>query len=128
MPDRFTVPPLQSDVEPPPAESLDVPDITSSLRSLMVRKMGIVRDGRGLEEARRDVDFWCRYVLGRQFQTKAGLELQNLLTIARLMIGSALERDESRGVHFRSDFPSRDNDRWRRHLACPPLFPAARAT
>jgi L-aspartate oxidase len=44
-----------------------------------------------------------------------------LLTIARLMIGSALAREESRGVHFRSDFPRRDDERWQRHLTCAAL-------
>jgi L-aspartate oxidase len=34
-----------------------------------------------------------------------GWELQNMLLAARLMIASALARIESRGVHFRSDFP-----------------------
>jgi len=48
-----------------------------------------------------------------------GWELQNLLTIARLMIWSALQRQESRGVHFRGDFPQRDDAHWQRHLACP---------
>jgi len=33
------------------------------------------------------VDFWCRYVLPRTFRRPVGLELQNLLTVARLMIG-----------------------------------------
>ena len=94
--------------------------MTASLRGLMVRKMGIVRDRSRLEEAERDVGFWCGYVLTREFETRAGWELQNLLTIARLMIVAALARDESRGTHFRSDFPSRDDARWGlRHVASP---------
>ena len=78
----------------------------------MVRKMGIVRDKARLEEAATDVDFWCRYVLSREFKDRAGWELQNLLTVARLMIASAQARDESRGTHFRSDYPARDDSRW----------------
>jgi L-aspartate oxidase len=120
MPDRFTVPPLAARFEPERDGRLDVADITNSLRSLMVRKMGIVRERGGLESAGHDVAFWCRYVLGREFATRSGWELQNLLTIARLMIHSAQQREESRGVHFRSDFPQRDDARWARHLACPP--------
>jgi L-aspartate oxidase len=85
----------------------------------MVRNMGVVRDRAGLEEARQVVDFWCRYVLAREFDSRAGWELQNLLTIARLMIGAALEREESRGVHYRSDFPARDDSHWQRHVVCP---------
>jgi L-aspartate oxidase len=117
VPDTFAVPPVSFFGEPAPADALDVADITNSLRSLMVRRMGITRDRGGLEQAERDVAFWCRYVLEREFRTRDGWELQNLLTIARLMIGSALARAESRGVHFRSDFPARDDGHWARHLA-----------
>jgi L-aspartate oxidase len=99
---------------------LDVADITNSLRSLMVRKMGIVRDRPRLLEAQEDVAFWCRYVLNRTFDSRPGWELQNLLTIARLMIGAALEREESRGTHYRRDFPQRDDTQWLRHIACAP--------
>src|SRR5207253_8245624 len=100
---------------------LDVADVTNSLRSLMVRRMGVMRDRPGLQEAERTVEFWCRYALTREFRSRAGWELQNLLTIARLMIGAALQREESRGVHFRSDYPTRDDAHWRRHLSCPAL-------
>jgi L-aspartate oxidase len=123
MPDSFSVPPVYSRFDPEEKEDLDVADITNSLRSLMVRKMGIVRNRAEMEEGQRDVGFWCKYVLAREFDTRAGWELQNLLTISRLMIGSALEREESRGVHFRSDFPKRDDGHWRRHLTCPRLSP-----
>jgi L-aspartate oxidase len=99
-----------------------VADVTNSLRSLMVRKMGVVRDRNGLQEAEHDVAFWCRYALAREFRSRAGWELQNLLTIARLMIGAALLREESRGVHFRSDFPKRDDARWQRHVVCAPAL------
>jgi L-aspartate oxidase len=118
MPDSFTVPPVSCALQPETAGHLDVRDITNSLRSLMVRKMGVVRDGDGLRAAQRDVAFWCRYVLAREFSSRSGWELQNLLTIARLMIDAALEREESRGVHFRADFPNRDDTRWQRHLVC----------
>jgi L-aspartate oxidase len=124
QPDRFVVPPLANDCEPdtsgPP---LDVTDLTNSLRSLMVRRMGIVREEGSLREAEAKVAFWCRYVLRREFNQRAGWELQNLLTVARLMIWAARERTESRGGHFRSDYPQRDADNWVRHLCCPPSLP-----
>ena len=89
----------------------------------MVRNMGIVRTRGRLLEAQRDVGFWCRYALGREFDGRPGWELQNLLTVARLMIDAALRRDESRGTHFRSDFPTKDDVRWgQRHVvSAPPL-------
>jgi len=112
-PGRLTALHLASAVDAEvPDDGLDVADLTNSLRSLMVRKMGIVRDRARLEEAKRDVEFWCRYVLRREFNSRAGWELQNLLTVARLMIDSALRREESRGTHYRGDFPARDDARW----------------
>jgi L-aspartate oxidase len=119
-PDSFAVPPLSNQHPPAEEPALDVADVTNSLRSLMVRRMGIVRDHEGLVEAEQTVAFWCRYALARSFQQKAGWELQNLLTVARLMIWAAQERQESRGVHYRSDFPQRDDVHWLRHLTSPP--------
>jgi L-aspartate oxidase len=122
MPDSFAVPPVAWAGGREADGSLDVTDITNALRSLMVRQMGVVRDAAGLASAERDVAFWCRYALNSVFRTQAGWELQNLLTVARLMIDAAARRRESRGVHFRSDFPRRDDAEWQRHLASPPHF------
>jgi L-aspartate oxidase len=120
VPDRLRALPLKNPADPDaPSDPLDVADLTSSLRSLMVRKMGIVRDRGRLLEAQHDVEFWQRYVLGRDFRDRAGWELQNLLTVARLMIAAALEREESRGTHFRSDFPKRDDAKWLRRVVSP---------
>jgi L-aspartate oxidase len=118
IPETFRVPAIESAPRKDVSEELDVADITNSLRSLMVRKMGIIRQGSEMREALGTVDFWCRYVLAREFDSASGWELQNLLTIARLMIASAIKREESRGVHFRADFPHRDDSHWARHLEC----------
>ncbi len=119
MPDNFTALPHVSQFEPESSGELDIGDITNSLRSLMVRHMGVVRRRDGLLTAENDVAFWCRYALPREFDARPGWELQNMLIISRLMIGSALQREETRGVHYRSDFPQRDDANWRRHLPCP---------
>ena len=110
---------IETDLSP---VGLDIKDLTNSLRSLMVRKMGIVRDRSRLLEAQREVEFWCRYVLSREFDSREGWELQNLLTVARLMIDAALRREESRGTHFRSDFPTKDDANWRVHLTSPVMI------
>lgn len=120
VPDLLSVLPISSQFDPDTSGELDVADITNSLRSTMFRHMGVVRSGPELRDADKAVAFWRRYVLAREFDDRAGWELQNLLTIAQLMITSALRREESRGVHFRSDFPAPDDRTWNRHLVCPP--------
>jgi L-aspartate oxidase len=100
----------------PLLEPLDLADIRNSLKSLMWRHCGVRRDGDGLREAAENVEQWCRYVLGRQFADPLGWELQNMLCLSRLMIRAALAREETRGSHFRTDFPRTDDERWHRHL------------
>jgi L-aspartate oxidase len=124
MPDRFVVPDVMATFQPETGgPRLDVEDLTNSLRSLMMRRMGVSRTKEGLVEADKQVAFWCRYALRREFHNRAGWELQNLLTVSRLMIWAALERTESRGVHYREDYPTRDDQRWLRHLTCPESLP-----
>jgi L-aspartate oxidase len=115
-PVRLDVPPITGDARPRHGAPLDLADIRDSLRSLMWRNAGIVRDAAGLQEAARLVDYWCGYVLGHVFDDPAGWTLQNLLTIAKLAIAAALERTESRGAHRRNDFPETD-PAWARQIA-----------
>ncbi|MFO0945402.1 MAG: FAD-binding protein [Planctomycetota bacterium] len=98
-------------------EPLDLTDIRNSLSSLMFRDVGIERSRAGLENAIETTEFWSHYVLTRQFDRPAGWELQNMITVAGLMMRSALEREESRGTHYREDFPTTDDRNWRFHLA-----------
>jgi len=116
IPDDYQALPLKNPVCEQPEEPLDVKDIGNSLKSLMWRNVGIRRDRAGLEDAQRSVEQWCRYALPRQFGEQAGWELQNMLLVARLIIEAALAREESRGVHLRSDFPRTDDEHWLRHL------------
>jgi L-aspartate oxidase len=116
MPDNFSALPIS---EPPRGglgETLDLWDIRNSLTSLMWRAAGVRRTREGLLEAAESVDSWRRYVLVRQFHDPEGWELQNMLTVARIVIGAALAREESRGVHLRTDFPATNDDSWRQHL------------
>lgn len=117
MPDDFRALPLENATRDETGEPLDLPDIRNSLKSLMWRAAGVRRNGRQLAEALEMIDRWQRYVLVRQFFDEQGWELQNMLTVAQMMIRAALAREESRGVHFRTDFPKPDEDRWRQRLA-----------
>ncbi|MFY9254616.1 MAG: L-aspartate oxidase [Fuerstiella sp.] len=105
--DSFTAPPLVSLPGLPhhSDEALDLADIRNSLRSLMWRNVGISRNRKDLMEARQQMDFWANYVCRRDLLEPAGWELQNMMLIGRVMATAALAREESRGVHLRSDFP-----------------------
>jgi L-aspartate oxidase len=95
---------------------LDVSDVRASLRSLTSRAAGILRDAETMSNAVQMLDFWQNYVYAEEFQTVAGLELQNMIICAQLVLRSAIEREESRGAHQRSDFPKTDDARWKRHV------------
>jgi L-aspartate oxidase len=98
------------------ASMLDLADIRNSLRAVMWRHVGVERTGESLAEALATVEGWCRYVLPRQFADPQGWQLQNMLEVARLMIRGAIDRAETRGVHFRADRPA-TSDGWRAHIA-----------
>ncbi|GBD35701.1 L-aspartate oxidase [bacterium HR36] len=104
----------------PTDTNLNLADIRNALQSLLWRKAGIIRTGQALQEALRDVLFWARYVLAQEFGQPSAWELQNLLTNAWMLVWSAWQRQESRGVHYREDFPRRDDQHWQRHLSVPP--------
>ena len=97
--------PLSSHVERSNRTMLDLSDVHNSLRSLMWRNVGIERSGPRLVETVEIISFWCRYILDKLFDDRQGWETQNMLSVAHLMATSALAREESRGVHARSDFP-----------------------
>ena len=98
------------------SDSFDVNDVRVSLKSLMGRLVGVQRDEEGLQEAADSIRSYAAYVMQYQFDEEAGWELQNLLTTASCIVDAAMARKESRGVHFRSDFPEVDDQSWRRYL------------
>ena len=106
---RFEIP--QSD-----RTVLDTVDVRNSLRALMWRNVGITRSEKQLAEAEEIIRFWQRYVMDKVFDSPAGWELQNMLTICLLMAQAARQRKESRGVHFRTDHPRTDNEHFQKHI------------
>ncbi len=114
--DAFSALPIENPRVDSIGEPLNLDDIRNALKSLLWRNVGVRRDGDALAEARQTVKQWCRYVLARQFNDPGGWELQNMISIARLMIEAALEREESRGAHVRTDYPQADEARWNRHI------------
>jgi L-aspartate oxidase len=107
---------IRSDVARSTRGGLNLGDVQSSLRSLMWRNVGIVRHDDELAEADALIEFWQSYVLDKVFEQPAGWELQNMLALGRLIAHGARLRTETRGVHYRSDFPDRDDGQWSKHI------------
>jgi L-aspartate oxidase len=78
----------------------------ADLRGLMWKYAGLLRDGAGLREAQRQLEA-LRVSMPRGLRRRA-LEARNLHAVAGLIVAAALGREESRGAHYRNDFPLRD--------------------
>jgi aspartate oxidase len=84
---------------PGPAE-LD--KFISKVRSIMWDKVGIIRGGKELSEAVKHLEALS---LPHAAPSRPYFEAQNMVEVARIIARSALAREESRGAHYRTDFP-----------------------
>ncbi len=79
----------------------------AEVKRIMWNKVGIVRDEAGLNEAISELS----EIASRPLNTRSW----NFVTLARLVAGGALARRESRGAHYRSDYPERDDANFGHH-------------
>ncbi len=100
--------------EPDAVGGLVDASVRPQLQQLMSANVGVLRDIKGLDATERgllelsetpaassDTDSW---------------EATNLLTVALALVGAARMREETRGSHWRDDFPDRDDENWRGHI------------
>ena len=87
----------------------------AEVRDLMWRHVGLFRDRDGLSTAVTTLDRWATTFPDR-FHDEETWRIVNLITTGRLVARAALRREESRGAHFRSDFPKRNDIDWSRHV------------
>jgi L-aspartate oxidase len=94
----------------------DIDSLILRLRSIMTKKVGILRDAKRLKEAAKFINEYikCDYLYNKK--NKNTLEFVNMLTVAGLIIKAAILREESRGTHQRNDFPEKDDKNWKKHI------------
>jgi L-aspartate oxidase len=88
------------------------------VRSLMWNSCGLLRDADGLATATTTLAAWEAQLDAAPESRVAEPEfrrLRSIVTVGSLIARAALRREESRGGHFRSDFPHRDDIKWSRH-------------
>lgn len=90
--------------------------LRTELQKLMTEKVGIIRNREGLLYAGSENQKYQELLNNIENTNIKDLELQNLILLSRLVIESALEREESRGAHYRSDFDKTDDVNWKRNI------------
>jgi succinate dehydrogenase / fumarate reductase flavoprotein subunit len=100
------------------------PVIREAMQHLMTEKCSVFRNHDALQEALTEIlSLKKRYVSlamanktrSFNYELEEALELGNMLKTAEAMVFSALQRKESRGAHYRQDFPERNDQEWLKH-------------
>lgn len=84
-----------------------------TIQNVMWRYAGVIRTSKGLQEAQSMIG-----AVGERLPATASrrsCEARNVYQAARLIVRSALAREESRGAHFRTDFPLPDDGHFKKH-------------
>lgn len=99
-----------------PSQGIDPQEARTRLQEIMWENVGIIRSEDSLKKANQQIeDLYAQVVQGDD--VLAYYEVINMLIVARIIVQAALYRRESRGGHFRLDYPVRDDLRWLRHIA-----------
>ncbi|HLC15765.1 MAG TPA: succinate dehydrogenase flavoprotein subunit, partial [Thermodesulfovibrionia bacterium] len=94
------------------------------LQEVMMDKCSVFRTEKGLKSLLNDLERlknWYQHIAvtdkGNVFNTEAleAIELGHLIELSFVITASALERKESRGAHYREDYPKRDDQQWLKH-------------
>lgn len=100
---------------------IDISAAREVIQKMMWQHVGLVRSREQLE---RMLDEFKSLKRNRYSQCLEGLEFQNMCDVALVTTEAALMRTESRGTHYREDFPEQDNFNWKKHLVLQREVPA----
>ena len=117
----------------PPARFAEAPSVgrltddgaRASLQQVMSQRVGVLRDATGLAAAAQQLR---ELSASDAAPSTENWEATNLLTVAAALVQAARLRAETRGSHWRDDFPERDDASWRGHLDTTLATPGVLAT
>jgi succinate dehydrogenase / fumarate reductase flavoprotein subunit len=98
--------------------------IREELKQTMTLKVGVYRDAEDMKPAQAKLrELRSRFAKtrvedkGKNFNVNLleAMGLSNMLEFSELILDGGLEREESRGAHFRTDHPTRDDNNWLKH-------------
>jgi L-aspartate oxidase len=98
-----------------PNSSASIAEAKQRVRELMWQHVGLVRNAEGLSTALAALNKLF-HDFGTPSAEREALELANMINTGWMVTRAALERTESRGAHYRTDFPELDEEKWHRHL------------
>jgi len=96
-----------------PQAPADSREVRPALQQLMSDHVAVTRSAEGLKKAAKGLEELSTLLSGEQ---PHDIETRNLFVNASLVTHAAWLREESRGTHFRTDHPDRDDARWRVHI------------
>jgi L-aspartate oxidase len=97
-----------------PSEELLVASAKAKLQEAMWKHVGLVRNGNGLKQTLEMLNQLYQQ-FGKPAPLRSEIELANMINTAWLITRSAWQRQESRGAHYRTDYPELDNEHWNCH-------------
>ena len=124
--DRPELPEIEVAAEKAQLESLLSPgdknprEFRRDLKEVMWNMVGIIRTKRDLQEALGRIEELTACLPRIRIRDRRGitkyLELRNMLHLSEMVCRAALLRTESRGAHYRTDYPEEDNDNWLKNI------------
>jgi L-aspartate oxidase len=112
LPGKRAPQPDSADAEKQPHPARAESPLRAQIRDLMWRHVGILRNGKELKAMLAQLE---SLKIPEAATTREENELKNLHSLAKVIARSAIARQESRGSHYRSDFPYRDDDDFQKH-------------